>query len=504
MLVVVFGSSFFAYNLQAYSSNPLSAYGESTAINKDFLIQKMIRELQLDVPPPIRYFSWLRGIVSGLWGQLDLGLTTTNIPVSEMIAQAIPVTVRLVITSTFLAIILGVTVGMITAIRQYSRFDYVMTFISFLLFSLPIFWVAVLLKEFMAIQFNDFLADPTIPPQVIVLSALVFGLVIAGFVGGTRANFFYVIAGATIFAAALLTFISSSRWFLEPSLGIFGVFFLALTSAAIVIQLISGLENKMGLRVGFGTASAMALLYFPLQAIMPANSSFLNVISVFLATITVGIAIGYFVSPIDRRVYIRIGFFTALLSSFPIIIDRFLREFEGYMNSDAIAGRPIPTLGQGNEQLSPEQLSNFWISGLDVALHLILPTVALTLISFAGYVRFSRGSLLEVLNMDYIRTARAKGLSERTVIVRHGMRNAMLPLTTILVNDFAGLFGGAIITEGVFAWKGMGQVFNDAIRNYDLNLFMGVFMISAFLTVMANFIADLLYGVVDPRIRIRK
>ena len=174
------------------------------------------------------------------------------------------------------------------------------------------------------------------------------------------------------------------------------------------------------------------------------------------------------------------------------------------MNSDAIRGRPVPTLGQANDLLTPEQQSNFWVAGLDTIMHLILPTIALTLISFAAYVRFSRGSLLEVLNMDYIRTARAKGLSERTVIVRHGMRNAFLPLTTILVNDFAGLLGGAIITEGVFAWKGMGQVFNESIRNYDLNLFMGVFILTASLTVIANFVADLLYGVVDPRIRIRK
>ena len=106
--------------------------------------------------------------------------------------------------------------------------------------------------------------------------------------------------------------------------------------------------------------------------------------------------------------------------------------------------------------------------------------------------------------MDYIRTARAKGLTERTVIVRHGMRNAMLPLTTILVNDFAGVLGGAIITESVFAWQGMGQLFNSALRTYDLNLFMGVFVITATLTVVANFVADLLYGGVDPRIRIRK
>jgi peptide/nickel transport system permease protein len=237
---------------------------------------------------------------------------------------------------------------------------------------------------------------------------------------------------------------------------------------------------------------------------MSSSASFINVLAVFATTIAVGMAIGYVVSDIDRRVYVRIGFFTALIATVPIIIDRFMKEFPDYMNSDAVSGRPVPTLGQANDLLTEEQLNNFWISGLDTALHLVLPTIALTLISFAGYVRFSRGSLLEVLNMDYIRTARAKGLSERTVIVRHGMRNAMLPLTTILVNDFAGLLGGAIITEGVFAWKGMGQLFNDAIRNYDLNLFMGVFILTAFLTVFANFVADLLYGVVDPRIRIRK
>lgn len=504
MFVIVFGASFLAYNLQAYSSDPLSQFGESTADNKDYLILQLTRDLQLDVPPPIRYFSWLRGIAGGLWGNFDMGLTRDGLPVIDILAIAIPVTVKLVITATFLAIVLGISVGMITAIRQYSRFDYSMTFISFLLFSLPIFWVAVLLKEFMAIQFNDFLVKPTIPPAAIVLYSLFFGLVAAGFVGGARLQFFSVLAGAAIFAAALLSFASATEWFIDPSLGVFGVGFLALCNAAIVIQLISGLDSKKGRVTGFGTAAAIAILYFPLQTLMSDNASLLNVFAIFAITISVGSAIGYFVSTIDRRVYLRIGFFTALLSTVPIIINRFMSEFPEYMNSDAVSGRPVPTLGQRNDLLTPEQIDNFWISGLDTALHLVLPTIALTLISFAGYVRFSRGSLLEVLNMDYIRTARAKGLSERTVIVRHGMRNAMLPLTTILVNDFAGLLGGAIITEGVFAWQGMGQLFNNALRSYDLNLFMGVFILTATLTVVANFVSDLLYGVVDPRIRIRK
>jgi len=504
MLLVVFGASFLVYNLQAYSSDPLSVFGESTEINKDYLIAATIRDLRLDVPPPIRYFSWLRGIVAGLWGNFDMGLSRSNIPVIEILAMAIPVTVKLVITATFLAIIFGISVGMITAIRQYSRFDYGMTFFSFLLFSLPIFWVAVLLKEFLAIQFNDFLASPRIPPTVIVIASLVFGWIVAGFAGGSRRQFFTVIAGGTLFAAAVLSYVSATEWFLTPALGLFGVTFLALLSAVIVIQLITGLDSKKGRLVGFGTAIAVVLLYYPLQSLMSADASVFNVFLVFSINITVGIGIGIAVSKIDRRIYMRIGLFTGFIATFPIIIDRFLREFSGYFNSDAVSGRPIPTLGQSKDLLTPEQEQNFWISGLDTALHLILPTIALTLISFAGYVRFARGSLLEVLNMDYIRTARAKGLSERTVIVRHGMRNAMLPLTTILVNDFAGLMGGAIITEGVFAWRGMGQVFNDAIRNYDLNLFMGVFIITASLTVVANFVADLLFGIVDPRIRIRK
>lgn len=503
-MVIVFGASFLAYNLQAFSSDPLSAFAESTEENKDYLIKSTITNLQLDVPPPLRYFSWLRGILGGLWGDFDMGQSRSGVPVTELLGQAIPVTIKLVITATFLAIILGVSVGMITAIRQYSRFDYVMTFFSFLLFSLPIFWVAVLLKEFMAIQFNDFLVDPKIAPITIAITSLVIGFIMAGFVGGSRRQFFSVIAGGAVFTAATLTFMSGSNWFLEPALGIFGVSFLALTSAVIVIQLVSGLDNKKGQIAGFGTAVAVASSYFPLQLLMSEDASFFNVIAIFVITISLGMTIGYFVSKIDRRIYTRIGLFTALISTFPIIIDRFMKEFPGYMNSDAVNGRPVPTLGQNNDMLTPEQFENYWVSGLDTALHLVLPTIALTLISFAGYVRFSRGSLLEVLNMDYIRTARAKGLTERTVIVRHGMRNAMLPLTTILVNDFAGLLGGAIITEGVFAWKGMGRLFNDAIRGYDMNLFMGVFILSATLTVLANFIADLLYGVVDPRIRIRK
>lgn len=504
MLLIIFGASFIAYNLQAISSDPLAGLAESTEENKDYLMQSLIRKLNLDVPPPVRYFIWFKGVIAGLWGQFDLGEARDGSAVIDSIGLAIPVTFRLVIASTILAILLGITIGMVTAIRQYSRFDYSMTFVSFLLFSLPIFWVAVLLKEYMAIGFNDFLMAPQIPIGFLIVFSLVGGFIMAGVMGGGRRRFWTVFTGVTVLNAALLQFLSVTSWFTNPGIGIIGVAVFAFGFSALVTQISTGLDNRPALISSLAAAAIVVASYFPLQLIMNAEANFLTVVAIFAITMGLSAVVGYFASSVDRRINIRTAMLTALLATLPVILDRFMQEFSNYMNSDAIYQRPVPTLGQANDLLTEEQRANFWIDGLDNIMHLILPTIALTLVSFAGYVRFSRGSLLEVLNMDYIRTARAKGLNERTVIVRHGLRNAMLPLTAILVNDFAGVIGGAIITESVFAWKGMGSLFNQAINSYDQNLFMGVFLIGATLTVTANLAADLLFGVVDPRIRIRK
>ena len=176
-----------------------------------------------------------------------------------------------------------------------------------------------------------------------------------------------------------------------------------------------------------------------------------------------------------------------------------MQSWVEYSATDAVNNRPVPTFGQRNDQLDS---SDFWINNLDVITHLVLPTLALILISLAGWIRYSRGFLLEVLNQDYIRTARAKGLTERTVIMRHAFRNTMIPLTTIMVVDFAGVIGGALITESVFGWSGMGTLFRQGLLGYDLNLLMGVFFITASLSVIANLVADLLYSALDPRIRV--
>jgi peptide/nickel transport system permease protein len=109
--------------------------------------------------------------------------------------------------------------------------------------------------------------------------------------------------------------------------------------------------------------------------------------------------------------------------------------------------------------------------------------------------------MLEVLNSDYVRLARAKGLRSRQVLVRHALRTALIPLTTVTALDIAALLGGAIITERVFQWHGLGEFFLDSVGDHDSNAMMGWLLISAIIVVLFNLVADLLYGVLDPRIR---
>lgn len=137
----------------------------------------------------------------------------------------------------------------------------------------------------------------------------------------------------------------------------------------------------------------------------------------------------------------------------------------------------------------------------DRVVHLIMPTMMLSLVSLAGWSRFMRSSMLEVLRQDYVRTARAKGLAERMVIIKHAARNALIPLITIVVFEIPGIFGGAVLTETIFNYPGMGRLFVDALSRDDWPIVMAYLFISAILVVIATLVGDVLYTVVDPRIR---
>src|SRR5919199_271672 len=139
---------------------------------------------------------------------------------------------------------------------------------------------------------------------------------------------------------------------------------------------------------------------------------------------------------------------------------------------------------------------------LDRVQPLVLPVVTLSVISIAGYSRFMRASMLEVINADYIRTARAKGLIERRVLLKHAFRNALIPLMTLAAIDFGTLFGGTIITETVYGLPGMGRYFIDALAGGETYVIMAWLMVTATMVVLFNLIADLVLGFLDPRIRL--
>jgi peptide/nickel transport system permease protein len=269
-------------------------------------------ELHLDEPVLARYGTWVKGIVHG-----DFGRSTTNERVFPLLRRRLGITLRLVVFATVVAILLAVVIGALAALRQYSRFDYTATFLAFVFFSMPVFWLAALLKD-------------------------------------------------------------------------------------------------VGIRVN---------------------------------------------NAVGHRLFFTIGEQT------PNFTGRFV---------------------------------SVWLDRLG---HVLLPSLTLILIQMAAWSRFQRGSMLEVLNADYVRTARAKGLAPSRVLFRHALRNALIPVVTVVAIDFATILGGAVITETVFGWTGMGRLLLDALGVGDVNVVQAWLLVTAILVVVFNLIADILYGYLDPRIR---
>ncbi|MCC6018340.1 MAG: ABC transporter permease [Candidatus Verstraetearchaeota archaeon] len=138
---------------------------------------------------------------------------------------------------------------------------------------------------------------------------------------------------------------------------------------------------------------------------------------------------------------------------------------------------------------------------MDLLHHMTLPTITLTLISYGEYTLLMRGTLLDVLTQDYIVTARAKGLSERRVLVKHAMRNALLPTVTAVAISLGFIVSGATLTETVFSWNGVGRLIYDAMMMRDYPVLQGAFLIISISVILANYVADIVYGILDPRIR---
>jgi peptide/nickel transport system permease protein len=306
---VLFFSTFFSFLFVSYAGNPTALLRQNPRVSQHS-IQLLIHQEHLDKPVIERYFLWLHDVFADKLGK---SLVTLQ-PIWPQITRTMGHTLQFIVIAELLALVVGCAVGIYSAIRQYSVFDYLFTSLSFLGFAMPTFWLALLLQ----IAFTDI----------------------------------YL------------------HW------------------------------------------------------------------------------------------NVRI-FYTSGLNTLP--------------------GGPA------------------W--SIDRLQHLALPVLTLFIISFALYSRFMRASMLDVINSDYVRTARAKGVSEWRVIMRHVFRNALIPIVTVAALNFGALLGGAIVTETVFSLDGIGFWFIQALNRLDLYEVMAYLVVTAVAVVVFNLIADILYGFLDPRIR---
>ena len=494
-ILVLLAATFIVYVLVANAGDPRSALYESSDPGKATKIAAMTRNLSLDVPVIPRYFAWLGGVLGCFVGNCDLGNTASGATVIGGLTVAIGATLRLVVFALIIAIVFGVSIGIVTALRQYSGLDYTVTFFAFLFFSLPSFWIAVLLKQFLAIKFNSWLQDPSIPLWVIVLTAVLWGLIAVAVVGGDRKRKLMAFGAGAAVAVLIVGYLAITDWFAHPGIGPVIMIVMSALTAFAATALMAGFRSRRVLYATLVTAAVGVVSYFVLNPLL-ADPTTMFLLALLVLALVVSAAIGAGMGGLYRSQAIRACMLTGFGWSLLVFMNQLLNAVPAY--SAKANGVVFATIGAE----TPNFEGNFWETTLDQLGHLLLPTIVIVLISLAAYTRYTRSSMLEVLNLDYIRTARAKGLTERTVVVRHGFRNAMIPITTIVALNIGELIGGAIITETVFGWSGMGRYFVEALKIPDPNAVMGFFLITGTAVMLANLAADVVYGFLDPRIRL--
>lgn len=492
LLVLLLGS-LLLFVLTINSGDPLEDLRESNAPNRDNLIAQRINYMGLNKPWYERYWDWLSGASKCLIGQCDLGLDRKGQSVNAMVVAAADSTLRLVVLATVLAIVIGVTLGIATAIRQYSGFDYAVTFMAFVFFSLPVFWFAVLLKHYAAIEFNNWIKEASFQPLTIVIIAGVLAFILMGAIGGDWKRRLINFGVAFVVFGGALFYFDAVTWFRRPSIGLPIFAIVAIAIAVLIVGMTAGFTNKQ-VRNAVATSAIVGIIgYAVLRGTLMSNPSWGLLALCLLAAIAIALVSGWLWGGFSRKQAMISSFIWAVLASLLAMGDLLLSNWSKYLKEKP---RPIPTIGSE----TPNYDSTFWMHTIDAMAHIALPTIVLTLISIAAYTRYTRASMLDVLNQDYIRTARSKGISERKVITRHAFRNSLIPLATIVAFDFAGLIGGAVITETVFGWQGMGQLFNVGLNQVDPAPVMAFFLVTGTAAVLMNMLADIAYAFLDPRI----
>jgi peptide/nickel transport system permease protein len=223
------------------------------------------------------------------------------------------------------------------------------------------------------------------------------------------------------------------------------------------------------------------------------------VIFATLISIVIGISVGVFAALHSGRLGDHFAMTTNFLFlSIPVfVIGLLLKEFVAIPLNEHLGETVFYTSGEQSPSLS----GGFFQRVPDYAAHTALPVLTLVLVTYTSWAIYQRSSTLEAIDSDFVRTARAKGISSRRVLVRHVVRNALIPVTTVIALDFAAILGGAIVTEEVFNWQGMGTWFVQGVNNLDVNVVLAYLLITATIVILFNLIADVLYAILDPRIR---
>lgn len=481
---ILLASTFLSFFLVTISGDPLAVFRQSTDPNREQQMAQMRRLLELDKPFHERYVDWLTGLFRG-----DFGVNRDGQDVSALLSQAMGTTFRLIIIATIASILLGLLVGVITAVRQYSALDYSSTFAAFLFFSLPVFWLAVMLKEFGAIKFNDYLEQPGLSTVGIAVLSVLSGLIAVGLVGGAARRRLTAFAGVAGAMAAVLIALDATDWIANPGLSLPVVAATAVGGGVLSAMTFAPLSSRPVLLTGV-VAASLAVVASLVFGSWIDDMTWTRMGLLTLLTLALGAAVGAALGgEIDRRAAIRAGMAATFLTGVVVSFDRFISAWE--------PGRTIATIGPR----TPNFEGNFWETMVDYAGHQILPSLALALVGFATFMRFTRSSMLDTLKSDYVRTAKAKGLPGTQVVMRHAFRTALIPVMTVITISFATIIEGAVITERVFAWRGMGSLFVQGLLDVDPYPVMGFLVVTSVSIILLNAVADIMYAYLDPRIR---
>lgn len=425
--------------------------------------QAIVEQYGFDKPFLVQYVSYLQRIVT-----LDLGVSHAqeDRPVVEVYKEFIPATLELTLAAMVIAITMGIFLGTLSAIRKDSPVDHATRFLALAGVSVPIFWLGLMLKFAFATPFPVELFTAAGP----VAKALVFAIaaalpILAGMYlaenlladASTTWRRLAVHAGALAIATALLFWIG---W------GFFGA----------LVALVGG--------VAYATVAALKVLKVP------------RIRSRAWKLLFAAVAVGSIALAVSPWANDAVGGLFAFIPDVPL---------GGRFSNDLVAiegEHPSLTDGPTRILLVDTLLARDWVAFNDVLAHLILPGITLGYASLAIIARMMRASMLETLSLDFVRTARAKGLSEQEVIDRHARRNALIPIATVIGLTFGGLLSGAVLTETIFQWPGLGRWSTLAIINFDTNSIMAFTLLVVVIYLAANLVVDVLYSILDPRVRL--